>query len=239
MTTRKRRVSDDEIERDAIEKSLDPAAWEAMPPSQPSIAPRPAWMSRDRHMELAAEFHVLSVLHRLGIGSKPRVGAGGQRGYRDSRRRRPGDHARRESRPLEESLADRAVQRPQAPLCCLRGICGHSQRHLVPSEGIYRPVREAATIRIPSRARCAATRRTPQRIIGSRSLASHRIGTSSLSREAFFAFRVLSGTRASSATADARTKLCSIRIRTTPIRTIHGGYPYVFSLNAVRVSFRN
>jgi hypothetical protein len=44
----------------------DASAWEDPVFVPPSEAPRPNWMRAGKHLELAAKFHVLSVLHRLG-----------------------------------------------------------------------------------------------------------------------------------------------------------------------------
>jgi hypothetical protein len=65
MSVRKK-MSDGEIKRRLIADANDPSAWEAPVTVSPSRAPRPAWYGRTRHLELAARFHVLSVLHRLG-----------------------------------------------------------------------------------------------------------------------------------------------------------------------------
>ena len=66
MKSRKRKPSDDRIEEETLTKRNDPAAWEALAFVPPSTSPRPAWMLRSKHLDLAAKFHVLSVLHRLG-----------------------------------------------------------------------------------------------------------------------------------------------------------------------------
>ncbi|HEX9460147.1 MAG TPA: hypothetical protein VGA84_13430 [Thermoanaerobaculia bacterium] len=44
----------------------DPHAWEAPVYVPPLAIERPAWVTLGRHLELAAKFHVVSVLHRLG-----------------------------------------------------------------------------------------------------------------------------------------------------------------------------
>lgn len=66
MSTRRRKVTDDEIEADVLAKLHDPSAWEQPIFVPPPRSPRPAWVALGRHLELAAKFHVLSVLHRLG-----------------------------------------------------------------------------------------------------------------------------------------------------------------------------
>lgn len=65
MTTR-RKGSDEEIERKLVSDAGDPSAWEKPMMVGPSRSPRPAWYRRSKHLELAAKFYVLSVLHRLG-----------------------------------------------------------------------------------------------------------------------------------------------------------------------------
>jgi hypothetical protein len=67
LKPRKPKPTDDQIEAEALAKRDDPAAWETLPFVPASESPRPGWMLRNRHLELAAKFHVLSVLHRLGV----------------------------------------------------------------------------------------------------------------------------------------------------------------------------
>jgi hypothetical protein len=67
MTSRKRKLSDDEIEAQVIADLADPSAWDEPIYVPPSSSPRPAWVIIGRHLELSARFHVLSVLHRLGV----------------------------------------------------------------------------------------------------------------------------------------------------------------------------
>jgi hypothetical protein len=67
MKSRKVRPTDDQIEAEVLAKRGDPSAWEVLPFVPASTSPRPAWMLRNKHLELAAQFHVLSVLHRLGV----------------------------------------------------------------------------------------------------------------------------------------------------------------------------
>lgn len=65
MTLRKK-DSDKALERKLIADADNPDAWEEPITVGPSRAPRPHWYGRTKHLELAAKFHVLSVLHRLG-----------------------------------------------------------------------------------------------------------------------------------------------------------------------------
>jgi hypothetical protein len=66
MKSRKKKASDDQIEAEVLATLDDPSAWEALPFIPASSSPRPAWMLRNKHLQLAAKFHVLSVLHQLG-----------------------------------------------------------------------------------------------------------------------------------------------------------------------------
>jgi hypothetical protein len=66
MTSRKRKLTDDEIEAQVLADLDDPSAWDEPIYVPPSKSPRPAWVVLGRHLELSARFHVLSVLHRLG-----------------------------------------------------------------------------------------------------------------------------------------------------------------------------
>ncbi|MFL6247602.1 MAG: hypothetical protein ACJ74H_16375 [Thermoanaerobaculia bacterium] len=65
MTIRKK-DSNKVIERALIADADNPDAWEEPISVPASDAPRPSWHGRTNHLELAAKFHVLSVLHRLG-----------------------------------------------------------------------------------------------------------------------------------------------------------------------------
>lgn len=62
----RKKISTTEIKRRLIADADDPDAWEAPINVPPSNAPRPEWYGRMKHLELAAKFYVLSVLHRLG-----------------------------------------------------------------------------------------------------------------------------------------------------------------------------
>jgi hypothetical protein len=66
MSSRKRKLTDDEIEAEVLKDLDDPSAWGEPIYVPPSKSPRPPWVALGRHLELSARFHVLSVLHRLG-----------------------------------------------------------------------------------------------------------------------------------------------------------------------------
>ena len=66
MKSHKQTLTDDQIEAEVLATRGDPSAWESLAFVPPSTSPRPAWMMRHKHLEVAARFHVLSVLHRLG-----------------------------------------------------------------------------------------------------------------------------------------------------------------------------
>jgi hypothetical protein len=61
------RSSNTQIEVDLVEDSKNPDAWDSPVRVPPSKAPRPKWYGDVKHLELAAKFYVLSVLHRLGV----------------------------------------------------------------------------------------------------------------------------------------------------------------------------
>ena len=65
MTARKK-ISAKEMEKRLINDANNDDAWEASIKVPASSSARPAWYSRTKHLELAAKFYVLSVLHRLG-----------------------------------------------------------------------------------------------------------------------------------------------------------------------------
>jgi hypothetical protein len=67
MTSRKQKLTDDEIEAQVLADMDDPSAWDEPIYVPPSKSPRPAWVTLGRHLELSARFYVLSVLHRLGV----------------------------------------------------------------------------------------------------------------------------------------------------------------------------
>jgi hypothetical protein len=62
----RKRISEAEIIRKVVADAENPEAWEAPITVPPSRSPRPEWYGRRKHIELAAKFYVLSVLHRLG-----------------------------------------------------------------------------------------------------------------------------------------------------------------------------
>ena len=66
MKYRSNRATDDEIEAEVLKTRMDPDAWEEHAVVPPSQAPRPEWALRAKHLQLAAKFHVLSVLHLFG-----------------------------------------------------------------------------------------------------------------------------------------------------------------------------
>ena len=74
MKTRKAKPTDDQIEAEVLAKRGDSSAWEGLPLVSPSTSPRSAWMLRSKHLDLAAKFHVLSVLHRLGVEANLALG---------------------------------------------------------------------------------------------------------------------------------------------------------------------
>lgn len=62
----RKRTSEAEILKELMADANNPGAWEAPIMVSPSHSPRPEWYGRRKHIELAANFYVLSVLHRLG-----------------------------------------------------------------------------------------------------------------------------------------------------------------------------
>lgn len=56
-----------EIERRLIADADDADSWDEPIAVPASRAPRPVWYGRTKHLELAAKFHLLSILHRLGV----------------------------------------------------------------------------------------------------------------------------------------------------------------------------
>jgi len=69
MSSRKRKYSDDEIETQILERVNDPDEWEAPVYVPPLAVERPSWVTLGRHLELAAKFHVVSIL--TGWGPTP------------------------------------------------------------------------------------------------------------------------------------------------------------------------
>jgi hypothetical protein len=66
-TEKKRKLTEDEIDALVIAEVDDPSAWGEPIFVPPSTSRRPAWMAQAKHLDLAAKFFVLSVLHRLGL----------------------------------------------------------------------------------------------------------------------------------------------------------------------------
>lgn len=64
MTTRK--ASEKEIKLNLIEDAKDPIAWEKPITVPPSRASRPDRYGQSGHLQLAAKFYILSLLHFLG-----------------------------------------------------------------------------------------------------------------------------------------------------------------------------
>jgi len=63
----KKKLSEEEIDALVITEAHDPSAWGDPVVVPASKSPRPAWIARAKHLELAAKFFVLSVLHRMGV----------------------------------------------------------------------------------------------------------------------------------------------------------------------------
>jgi hypothetical protein len=64
---KKRKRTDEEIDALVTAEADDPSAWGDPIIVPPSKSPRPAWMAQAKHLDLAAKFYVLSILHRLGL----------------------------------------------------------------------------------------------------------------------------------------------------------------------------
>src|ERR1044072_8111006 len=64
MTSKK--ASEKEIKVKLIEDAKDPNAWGKPITVPASRVPRPDWYGRTGHLQLAAKFYVLSLLHFLG-----------------------------------------------------------------------------------------------------------------------------------------------------------------------------
>jgi hypothetical protein len=64
---KKRKLTDDEIDALVIAEADDDAAWGEPVFVPASKSPRPAWMAQAKHLDWAAKFFVVSVLHRLGV----------------------------------------------------------------------------------------------------------------------------------------------------------------------------
>lgn len=64
---KKPKLTEEEIDDLVIAQADDPSAWGDPIVVAPSKSPRPAWIAQAKHLDLAAKFFVLSVLHRLGL----------------------------------------------------------------------------------------------------------------------------------------------------------------------------
>jgi len=64
---KKRTLTDDEIDALVIAEADDETAWREPIVVHPSKSPRPAWMAQAKHLDWAAKFFVVSVLHRMGV----------------------------------------------------------------------------------------------------------------------------------------------------------------------------
>ena len=62
----RKRISEAETIRKLVADAENAEAWESPTTVSASHSPRPEWYGRRKHIELAAKFYVLSVLHRLG-----------------------------------------------------------------------------------------------------------------------------------------------------------------------------
>jgi hypothetical protein len=62
-----RRLTDDEMDALVIADADDESAWGEPILVRSSRSPRPAWMARAKHLDWAAKFFVVSVLHRVGV----------------------------------------------------------------------------------------------------------------------------------------------------------------------------
>jgi hypothetical protein len=64
---KKKKLTDDEIDALVIAEAGDESAWGEPIFVPPSKSPRPAWMAQAKHLDWAAKFFVVSVLHRMGV----------------------------------------------------------------------------------------------------------------------------------------------------------------------------
>src|SRR5713226_6097595 len=67
---RKQEPYDDQLNALVIADAGDLSAWGVPIEVPPSKSSRPAWIARTKHLELAAKYYVLSVLHRLGADAR-------------------------------------------------------------------------------------------------------------------------------------------------------------------------
>ena len=62
----RKKISEKELKLRLIEDANNPEAWERPTKVPATRRSRPNWYGRATHLQLAAKFYVLSVLHRLG-----------------------------------------------------------------------------------------------------------------------------------------------------------------------------
>jgi hypothetical protein len=67
MTRRKKELTDDEMDALVVADASDESAWGEPVMVGLAKSPRPAWIAQAKHLDLAAKFFVLSVLHRMGV----------------------------------------------------------------------------------------------------------------------------------------------------------------------------
>lgn len=63
---KRRKLTEEDVER-LKHDAHDSDAWEYVTSVPASQSTRPSWYGRSKHLELAATYQVLSVLHRLGV----------------------------------------------------------------------------------------------------------------------------------------------------------------------------
>jgi hypothetical protein len=64
---KKRKLTNDEMDALVIADADDESAWGEPIFVRSSGSPRPAWMAQAKHLDWAAKFFVVSVLHRMGV----------------------------------------------------------------------------------------------------------------------------------------------------------------------------
>lgn len=64
---KKRKLTDDEMDALVIADADDESAWGEPIFVRSSGSPRPAWMAQAKHLDWAAKFFAVSVLHRMGV----------------------------------------------------------------------------------------------------------------------------------------------------------------------------
>jgi hypothetical protein len=65
--TKKRKLTEEEMDALVIADASDDSAWGEPILVRASKFPRPAWIAQSKHLDLAAKFYVMSVLHRMGV----------------------------------------------------------------------------------------------------------------------------------------------------------------------------